>query len=571
MAFLLLWAGTAAAATVTANISPKVVSVGQAATYSVTVSGDVSGVQEPDLSGIEGAEVASSGSSSSFTSINGRISRKTTYHYTLVPTREGTLRIEGVTVEVGGSRLPLNPVSLQVEPPSSRSRAQQPTARTDPFGRLSPFSRRRQPGLREGDVAIDLSVDRETPFVGEQVIMTFRLERAVDFARRPEYGRPDTTGFTHREVSLTPDEAVTQQVRDGRPWVTEVKKSVLFPVTAGERRIGSASLGFTIDPFSGGQRLHTKPIPMRVRPLPIAGRPDDFSGAVGDFKLTAALDRDTVRAGNAVTLSVKVSGNGNLEAVQEVSLSGIDGFEVYDPETHTDTRYGAKGVTGSRTFRYPLVPYSPGTYQVGAVRLVTFDPQAEKYRVATAGPFTVTVTPANAVSPEAATGGTEMTATDAQVPGRRDTLPWAWGLFAIGIALLAVRVVTRARARARQPDQTVSEAEAAEAVKRALAANLSMDDDSYLAEVDRSFRSYLAVRLGIPEARAEALRVAQELSGFPDEVRDTVSGALERLHQARYAPGGAFSSAAARAELAAPVEAALDALASDPAPQDPGA
>jgi hypothetical protein len=563
--FLLLLAPAPARAAldVSASVDPDEVTVGEPVTFTVMVSGDTGGMEGPELPDLPDFREAGSGTSTFFTVVNGQVTRRADYTFTLVPEQEGTLTIGPATVRQGGQTYRTEPVTVTVLPAGSRSRAQ-PAPRQAPFPGLAPFPGFGNlggfgPALREGDVVISLRADPEDPYVGEQVILTFELDRAVDFAERPDYTPPPTPGFTAHDVEPPKGADHTVRMEQGRRRVTEYRKMVLFPLKAGSATVGPARLGFTVDPFSGGQRLVTDPVQIQVRPLPEAGRPDDFAGAVGAFELTAQADRADAAPGDAVTLTVKVTGSGNFEAISGVDLGATDGLEVYDPEVRDDLRYLPEGVRGSRTFRYVLVPKRAGEMTLGPVRLSVFDPATAKYRTLEAGPFPLKVQGA-ASAPAPARAGTgaggEAPAAAPAPSARREGVLWAAAVFAVGLVLLLARLLRRRReapvpeAEARPPGPPPEPGPALEA---ALAAT---SDEAFLRETDRALRAYLGGCWDLPPPRVDADAVGRHMADAPEGEREACVAALAALQAARFAPGG---SALDRQALVEQVRRAIEA------------
>src|SRR5262249_40120157 len=71
------------------------------------------------------------------------------------------------------------------------------------------------------------------------------------------------------------------------------------------------------DPF-GARRpitVQSEPLHLEVLPLPDAGKPADFSGAVGTFDLHVSASPRELKAGDPVTITTTVEGDGNLAAI----------------------------------------------------------------------------------------------------------------------------------------------------------------------------------------------------------------------------------------------------------------
>ena len=78
--------------------------------------------------------------------------------------------------------------------------------------------------------------------------------------------------------------------------------------------------------------IETRPATVKVKPLP-APRPATYMNAVGTgLKLTSTLSHETVKANEAVTLTLKLSGTGNLKYMKNPEVKFPVDFDVYDPK-----------------------------------------------------------------------------------------------------------------------------------------------------------------------------------------------------------------------------------------------
>ncbi|MCP2848858.1 hypothetical protein, partial [Salmonella enterica] len=63
-------------------------------------------------------------------------------------------------------------------------------------------------------------------------------------------------------------------------------------------------------------KVKSKPVNVEVRELPEDGKPEGFSGAVGNFSYKAELSKDQVKANDAVTIKLTVTGKGNIALLE---------------------------------------------------------------------------------------------------------------------------------------------------------------------------------------------------------------------------------------------------------------
>jgi len=145
--------------------------------------------------------------------------------------------------------------------------------------------------------------------------------------------------------------------------------------------------------FSGLETLHrvAEPVPVEISPLP-AGTPEASSRLVGRFTIAAEPDRADLTAGDALTLDVRITGDGTLAGLR-LPTPEVEGLRFYDTPLAISTRVTADGFAAEGHLQRTIVPERVGALQIPAVALTAFDPTIERFSTITAGPWTITVRP----------------------------------------------------------------------------------------------------------------------------------------------------------------------------------
>src|SRR5690606_35064778 len=146
------------------------------------------------------------------------------------------------------------------------------------------------------------------------------------------------------------------------------------------------------------QTATASPLRVNITPLP-PGAPDDFTGSVGSYSVKASLSQAVVAAGEPVTLTVTVRGNGNPRTITRPTLPDLPHFEVYDPEESGGSTVEGSELWTTRTFRYVLIPGREGLHEPGRVSFPYFDPARGTYARAESAPLTLRVTPGSLAAP----------------------------------------------------------------------------------------------------------------------------------------------------------------------------
>ena len=115
---------------------------------------------------------------------------------------------------------------------------------------------------------------------------------------------------------------------------------------------------------------------INAKPLPLDGKPDNFTGAVGHFKLSTSIDKDSVEYDNAINLTAKITGKGNFSMFNVPQIHLPEDFEIYEPEIEENIQ----SLNGSKTYNYFIVPKTPGKYKISPVSFSYFDVKNKSYQ-----------------------------------------------------------------------------------------------------------------------------------------------------------------------------------------------
>ncbi|BBO69913.1 hypothetical protein DSCA_38430 [Desulfosarcina alkanivorans] len=381
MVACLLAAATADAASVRAVVDRNQATVGESIAMQVTIE---DGKGTVDLSGITGFKTISRGTSSSFNMINGRTSRQLVHNYVLIPLKAGSLTIPAIPVTIDGKAHFTAPIRVTVseEPPVDSGKR---------------------------DVYVTAAVSETSPWLGQQIIYTFRLFNAVQIADA-KFQAPEFDGFNAEELE---DRHSFRTVVNGREFIVTEVTFILVPVKTGTLQIEPAVLQAGLvqrnrrpRPFAGmdaffGRRelttrvLDTDPISVRVRALPDAPPGTAFSGLVGRFEISASLEKTDIQVGDSTTLAVTINGSGNIMDAPAPVIPAPEEFKVYADNPEVQVQPGTDGYTGSKTFRTALVPVKPGQYRIDPIVLTYFDAGAGRYRTLSSPAFDLTASPSD--------------------------------------------------------------------------------------------------------------------------------------------------------------------------------
>jgi hypothetical protein len=382
---------------VSASLDRNQIAMNEQVVLSLTISGSSNDLPQPQLPGLTDFQIYNAGRSQNFTWINGKASAIVTYNYVLTPMKEGHYTIPAIRVQAQGQAVETAPLPLDVV--KGDASAVQGSARPEGESRPAPAA--------HGPPAVFItgSVDKSSVYVGEPVTFTFRLYHRVPLMSRPNYQPPEMSGFWTED--LPPQRNFAENVR-GMPYNVVEVRTALFPSTSGKARIGSANLtvnleNFGTDPFGsdffaqffgrGEEKiLRTDPIMISVKPLP-EPKPAEFKGAVGDYALDAQVDKKIISVGQPITLTLTVSGHGNIKSLPDLTVPPLTNFRTFDANAATNIDKKDGQVSGSKVFKTVLIPTASGELTIPPVSFAYFDTNSRDYRHVRSHPIVIHVTP----------------------------------------------------------------------------------------------------------------------------------------------------------------------------------
>jgi len=395
IALFLLWEGffsSAKAQTFTARAATNTVSIGQE--FQVDYSLNASGADFTPPS-FNGFNASGPSQSQSVNIMNGNYSQTITYSYYLAPTAEGTFTIGPATIKCNGKTLSSNSLTIKVVK-GSPGNSSQATTPSPP-----------QPGNNNSSTPTTLSGGDKNLFIrilpgktkvyeGEEVTVSIKIYTRMSVESVQVQDAPDYSGFYSEDVPQNSRSqlAPTKEMVNGVPYTVAIlKQNVLFPEHTGKIKINPLTAECVVDQpvktnnifdqFFGGSykrvpyNVKSDPTTIEVMPLPKTEK--KFSGAVGELSIKGVLDRNKVKANDAVNLTITVSGSGNLMLIDTLPIQFPPDFDHYDPKISDHFTVNASGVSGTRTFNYLLIPRQPGSFKIPPVGYTYFNTKTKAY------------------------------------------------------------------------------------------------------------------------------------------------------------------------------------------------
>lgn len=556
---LLLAAPAFAEVEVHARIEPEVIGIDETAVFTIEVQGDsFSSLRFHPSFEMDNLEVL--GDSSSYEDmrfVNGSFSRTLRKSWRVRPLGLGKARVRAIAVQLNDEtvRLPAREVRVQREPTRQAQRSNGSMDEEDPFQQF--FGRLPYPWRRESEqpeVFLRAEIEPQQPVVGQQALYTLFLYTREDISSLSPSGVPTFRGFWVRDIPI-PQQLPTEMVEiDGRRYGrVPLLRKALFPLRPGRFRVEPAAVDLTVQRYDRefffrppiarpeSLRLQTLGQWIDVQPLPPA--PPGFAGAVGQLNLTADLEPRQVHLGEAATLTVRLRGAGNLQAIPEPRISPPSGVAVFPPQQEGKDEVAGTTVRGTRTWKYVVVPDRAGRYRLNTPEVTYFDPESRRYQVTAASGLELTALPRPA---EAAAGGgaphgirlAALSAPGIYGLGFKELLPWLfilpWGLALI--VTLAHRRSHRGTRPAGAP--AVGSSPAARELEAGLRrAEAEERPRQVAARIEEAWRGFLAGVWDVPPATPPSRwREMLAVRGADPQSLAELERVIEDVQYLRYAP-----------------------------------
>ena len=576
--------------------SHKVVSIDEQ--FNVTFV--IEGAKPTDFSWDPGADFdlvwgPQQGRSTSVQIINGKRteSSQTTYSYILKPLKAGKFTLAVASAKVKGNEIYSDPHVIEVV--SSGSSAEQSS---QPSQSQQSRQQAQQGTISDSDLFLRLSLNRSDVVVGEPVIATIKLYQRVNISGFEGVSFPSFNGFWSQEIEAPSNIEFQRETYDGQIYNAAVlRKFLLIPQRQGKLEIDPAELVclVSVRVSSGGnsifdgffdeyrnvrKKVQTKPVSVSVSALP-AGAPASFGGGVGEFSVSAAISKDSIKTHEAASLILTVSGKGNVALLEPPKVSFPPDMEVYDTKVTSNIAPG--GMSGTRKYEYPFIPRSYGDFVIEPIKYSYYDVNQKKYVTLETQPIDLTVLKGNdsgssatVVVPGSSQKDVKDLDSDIRFINVKDPLLVAKGHFFVGSGLfwiITVLLVAAAaalwlllrRMAARRADIAGMKNRKATkmAMKRLQLAGTFLKQNLYTAfyeELHKSLLGFISDKLTIPVAELSKDRISEALTdgNVPQEYIASFIDILDACEFARYSPSTGNDAMAAHYAAAADVISAID-------------
>ncbi len=378
-----------------AQVSKNKVAVGEVFQVAFTLNGSGSNLVYPAFNDFD--IYSGPNQSQSMSMVNGTISQSTTLSLFIAAKKEGRFTIGAASVMSGNQKLETKPIVIEVTKGAQQQQQQgnQNAQAQQPQGKEK---NQYASEISNDDLFVRTFLSKTKCYLGEQLTLTQKVYSRVDLRGFQNVKFPPYNGFwSQQEVNNQQINLKQENVNGVMYYVAEYSKVYLFPQRAGTISIEAIELDCIVrrqtkrqprnifEQFFGAGgyedvavKVKSKPVKVDVEDLPTENKPQNFSGAVGDFGYKAEIDKNKVKANEAINLKITISGKGNIKLIEPLKLNLPESFEVYDPKESENIKTNG-GVSGNISYSYLIIPREKGEFTLNDLGFNYFDADKKQY------------------------------------------------------------------------------------------------------------------------------------------------------------------------------------------------
>ncbi len=516
-------------------------------------------------------------STSSYSSyVNGKRSHSTTltFTFTLMPTKKGRFKIPSASIMVDDKKVFSNALTIKVIENSNSNSSNKKK------GRLNNRSKSQKLGKK--NVFVRTILSKRNIYEQEPVLITYKLYTLVDVSQFTDIQIPDFNGFLKQEVPQSKNKQLSYERFNGKNYGTVVLyQSLLFPQQTGKLEIPRANFKAMLrlrnqrqvrsifddffETYTNVEKTLTAPkVTLSVKELPQKGKPTNFLGGVGHFKIKSKLSTNSLKTNEAVTLTIEISGTGNLKLINTPEIKLPSHFEVYDPKIKNNLKTTVRGISGTKTIEYTFIPRHRGSYKISPIDFTYFDLGSRRYKTISTPAYSLEVEKGDNEEVNSIVGSDFTTKEQVKnittdiyyIHTNKHQLSSSpriifgtkvfWLLF-ITPLLLVLLVLGFVKKRIKENSNIVlvkNKRAKKEAIKRLKQAKLLLQKgkkEQFYTEITTAIRLYLSDKLTIPtsELNRDTIRQKMVEKNIENKLVDRVFKVLDKSEYATYAPTSA--------------------------------
>jgi len=315
---------------------------------------------------------------------NGQMQREMSFSYTLQPKRNGKLTIAPARIKVGGKGMRSNALVILVTNEGKQENNDQ-------------------------DFFIRAEIAQKNIYLGQQIRLDYKIYTRKEIQNYSILQESDYGGFYAADIQRMDNLVQTTNIK-GKTYYTKILRSVaLFPQQTGKQSISPLILQVGLleeDPqrpsslFFNGDinyvNLESNILNVTVKDLP-KPMPANFNGGVGNFSVSASIDKTIASTNETIYLTISILGDGDAKRIKSPDLNLPPSFQLYDTKSEEEERGENEGKKFSqKSFTYIIQPQKEGEFSFQPT-FTYFYPLSDKYETKLLDPILLKISAGQAV------------------------------------------------------------------------------------------------------------------------------------------------------------------------------
>lgn len=352
------------------SVNKTLVALNETLQLTISIKGDSKSLPYFSAPTLKDFNTYGSSQSKSMSIVNGQVTNTVSYVYTLSPKKEGEYEIPSFKLDYDGQTYETEPIKItvsQAQSVSSVSVQNTQIPQQKQSSQVYNFDTSKA-------VFVEGKVDKKTAYINEKIIYTFSFYTSINLLSNPSYQAPSFIGFF---TGNTTQNNYRTQI-NGRDYVVTEVSTELYPQQEGNIKIDKSTLIVSIEDFSKNYddffasffrrsknvELVTDEINVKVLKVP------QNIGMVGNFKMSATVDKKDKKENEPFDLKITISGDGNIKTIQEPEIMLSDNLKKY--ETSEKIIKQGEKETG-KEFTVLIMPLSAGEGEIKILSQKYFD------------------------------------------------------------------------------------------------------------------------------------------------------------------------------------------------------
>lgn len=362
----------------TSSVNRTTVALNETLQLTISIKGDSQNLPYFSAPTLQDFNIYGTSQSKSMSIINGKISNFVNYIYTLSPKKIGEYTIPSFKIQYDGQEYQTDAIKITV------SKAQTTSSVSVQNTQIPQQKQSAQVYNFDTSKAVFVraSTDKKTAYINEKIIYTFSFFTSVNILSNPSYQAPNFVGFF---TGNTTQNNYRTKI-NGRDYVVTEVSTELYPQQEGNIKIEPAKIMVSIEDFSKNyddffasffrrsKNVDLATDELKIKVLKVPQNID----MVGNFKISATVDKKDKKENEPFDLVVSISGDGNIKTIQEPQIALSDNLKKY--ETSEKIIKQADKEVG-KEFTILIMPLSSGEGEIKVLAQKYFNIQTKQIKV----------------------------------------------------------------------------------------------------------------------------------------------------------------------------------------------